>query len=259
MTPRILRSPCPIPLRRPPLTALFAAVALLSASVAGAQSLRPSRASLDRQNAQARLHDFTYIRTPAQVDRFVRNGWLVKLSGNANYSLKNPGTFPYARPEVKLFIERLSRQYRSACGEKLVVTSLTRPKTHQPRNASPFSVHPTGMAMDLRRSRNGECRSWLQSTLLYLEGQKVLEASYERYPPHFHLALFPQPYKRYVDRLLAGNGPVTGTYRVAQGDNLWKIARRHKTTVGALKRENRLRSDRIRPGQVLRIPAAAGR
>ena len=32
-----------------------------------------------------------------------------------------------ARPEVALFIRRLAAQYRAACGEQLVVTSLTRP------------------------------------------------------------------------------------------------------------------------------------
>ena len=36
-------------------------------------------------------------------------------------------SFPFARPEVELFVQRLSGQYRRACGEQLVVTSLTRP------------------------------------------------------------------------------------------------------------------------------------
>ncbi|NPB06270.1 MAG: LysM peptidoglycan-binding domain-containing protein [Aquificae bacterium] len=44
------------------------------------------------------------------------------------------------------------------------------------------------------------------------------------------------------------------TYRVKRGDTLAKIARRFGTTVKAIKRANRLRSDRIYVGQKLRIP-----
>jgi membrane-bound lytic murein transglycosylase D len=44
-------------------------------------------------------------------------------------------------------------------------------------------------------------------------------------------------------------------YRVRQGDNLTVIARRHGVTVNQLRQANGLRSDRIRAGAVLRIPA----
>ena len=58
--------------------------------------------------------------------------------------------------------ERLGGQYRGACGEQLVITSLTRPATLQPRNASERSVHPTGMALDIRYSWDRSCRRWLE-------------------------------------------------------------------------------------------------
>jgi membrane-bound lytic murein transglycosylase D len=45
------------------------------------------------------------------------------------------------------------------------------------------------------------------------------------------------------------------THRVQQGENLTVIARRHGTTVPALRSANNLRNDRIRAGQTLRIPA----
>ncbi len=218
-----------------------------------AESLRGTTRSLDRQNVQARNHDFTFLRTKSQVQRFVSNGWLVPVRPNHVYTLKGV-SFPYSRPEVRLFIERLGEQYSAACGEELVVTSLTRPRNYQPRNASPRSVHPTGMALDLRRPSDRRCRSWLESVLLSLEKQGVLEATYERRPPHYHVAVFPEPYKHYVERVRSGD-PTT-RYLVDRGDNLWRIASKHNTTVAEVMRLNGLRSAQIYPGQILSLPSA---
>ena len=215
-----------------------------------AQSLRGSERSLDLQNRVARQHDFTYIGTPAQVDRFVKAGYLVRIPNSQDYWLKSI-SFPYARPEVALFITRLGSQYRNACGEQLVVTSLTRPSSRQPRNASPRSVHPTGMALDLRRPNNPTCRSWLARVLIQLEGSGVLEVSEERRPPHYHVAVFPTQYAHYVENLRLNN---EGKYRVRQGDSLWEIAKRHDTTVTRLRSANQMTGSRIYPGQVLSIP-----
>ena len=125
-------------------------------------------------------HGFTYLSTPGQVLNFVDGGYLVRVVPNQDLELHQV-SFPYVRPEIRVFVERLASQYRSACGEKLVVTSLTRPLSAQPRNASDRSVHPTGMAVDLRRSNRTACRTWLESTLVSLEGTGVLEATRE--PP----------------------------------------------------------------------------
>lgn len=234
-------------------------------STLDAQSLRGSRASLARQNRQAKLHDYTYLRHPADVQRFVQAGYLVRIQGNADYELARV-SFPYARPEVKVFLERLGQQYHAACGEKLVVTSLIRPTTRQPRNASPLSVHPTGMALDLRRSSRPACRNWLERVLLDLERRGTLEATRENRPPHYHVALFPRPYMSYIGepsptpvRLASSEAPTTSDadttpYRVRRGDSLWTIARRHGTTVEALKEINELRSARLLAGQKLLIP-----
>lgn len=226
------------------------------------QSLRGSHQSMDIQNRVARQHDFTYIANSPQVRRFVSAGYLVPLEGNGAFSLDSEVSFPYARPEVRTFIRRLARQYRSACGEQLVVTSLTRPQTRQPYNASDRSVHPTGMAVDLRRSTRPSCRGWLESVLISLEEQGVLEATRERYPPHYHIAVFPEPYSQYVARLVSSgesSSLAAGTYEVRPGDSLWSIARSMGVTVYELRAANDLGSNRIHPGQRLRVPEEGAR
>jgi LysM repeat protein len=178
-------------------TAVAVVLLLSSAGIAEAQTLRGSTRTMQRQNLIAQDHDYTFLRTSAQIRRFVDSGYLVGMGGNADYTLAAV-SHPYARPAVKMFVERLSSQYRSACGEKLVVTSLTRAVQEQPRNASDLSVHPAGMAVDMRISRKRSCVVWLEKTLLSLEKQGVLDATRERRPPHYHVALFPEPYTRYV-------------------------------------------------------------
>lgn len=238
---------------------------------AQAQSLRGSLASMIRQNTVAHDHDFTFLRTSRDVHRFVEAGYLVRVWPTGSLEMGNV-SFPYARPQTRTFLERLASQYHSACGEALVVTSLVRPRSMQPRNASSRSVHPTGMGIDLRVSHDRNCRSWLEKTLLSLEAQGVLDATRERRPPHYHVALFPSQYETYLAGILkqskplnevrlavrepaAGSEPDTARYQVRRGDSLWGLARRHNTTVDYIKQVNNLNTSRIYAGQVLELPA----
>lgn len=250
------------PLRCPSAAVLALGVALACSALAEsveAQSLRGSSSSLDRQNRVARDHDYTYIDTPQRVRFFADQGWLVPVAPTRDFTL-HAVSFPYARPEVELFVRRLGAQYRRACGEPLVVTSLTRPATRQPRNASDRSVHPTGMALDLRYSWDRTCRRWLEDVLSSLERQGVLEATLERSPRHYHVALFPQQYASYVATVAARRAetlPETTEYQVRSGDSLWAIARRHGTTVNELRDVNGLDGERIFVGQVLDVPVGS--
>lgn len=246
---------------------MAAALAALVPAVAAGQSLSGSRASLDVQNRMAKAHDFSFLATAAQVRKFVGSGYLVPVRPNGDFELHDV-SFPYARPPVLLFVRRLAAQYHAACGEPLVVTSLTRPAALQPRNASDRSVHPTGMAVDLRLSPRPGCRRWLERVLLDLESERVLEATRERRPAHYHVAVFPEPYIHWVEgrsavtTVVATTSPKAKTsaeahqmrYQVRSGDSLWNIARKHGTTVALLKAKNELPSTRILPGQVLEVP-----
>jgi hypothetical protein len=193
------------------LSFIVVLIAPVTAAPAAAQSLYGSHESLVRQNLVAQQHDYAYLRTTQDVVQAVGSGVLVAIHGNGDFQLAGGEvSFPYARPEVKTFLEQLSSAYHAACGEPLVVTSMVRPISRQPWNASPISVHPTGMAVDLRRSDRRGCRQWLESTLLALESEGMIEAIRERWPPHYHVAVFPDPL------LLPGPiGDPNGVVRVA--------------------------------------------
>jgi hypothetical protein len=236
---------------------------------AGAQTLRGSRASVNRMYSQAHKHDLTFYRTARGVRGAAEDGKLVRLSGNDDYRLAGV-EYPYALSTTRTFIRRLAAQYHEACGERLVVTSAVRPTTYRLINSVEKSVHPAGMAVDIRKPQRAGCLGWLRETLLHVESEGAIEATEERRPPHFHVAVFPRQYLAYI-----GGSPDTrpqvsrregrsassprrgggaATYRVRQGDSLWAIARRHNTSVSRLKEANDMRSSRVLPGQVIKIP-----
>ncbi|HEV2131412.1 MAG TPA: DUF5715 family protein [Longimicrobiaceae bacterium] len=163
--------------------------------------LRGSPESMVRQNRVANEYNLDFFRTPAEVAAALDEGVLEWVLGDENYELAYR-SFPVARPELRLFIERLAAQYRAGCGEKLYVTSLTRPSSLQPPNAHRLSVHPAGMAVDLRISQNVRCQQWIEGTLLSMERQGILDITREQTPPHYHLALFPDAYLTYLEERL---------------------------------------------------------
>ena len=171
----------------------------MSAAAKPSVTMRGSPASMQRQYDVAVAEDFTFAETPAAVNDLVKKDRLVPLRGSADYALAKV-SYPYARPEVKTFVENLSAGYRKACGEQLVVTSLTRPRNSQPGNAHKLSVHPAGMAVDFRISREGKCRKWFEEALLELEEKDLLDATRERNPPHYHVAVFTDAYRAYAAR-----------------------------------------------------------
>lgn len=261
------------------LLSLLLAGALPGARTSGAQTLRGSPWTVDRTYRQARDHELTFFRNARAVREAAREGTLVKLKGNADYRVHQV-TYPYVLPATLTFVTRLAEQYRDYCGEKMVVTSGVRPTSFRLINSVDKSVHPAGMAVDVRIPRKERCARWLRQRLLYLEGEGVIDATEERRPPHFHVAVYPRPYERYVGGTpRPKTGPVNSapdrkaepksraatsatasassrrSYQVRRGDTLWSIARRHRVSVDRLKEANGIRSSRIVAGQRLVIPS----
>lgn len=175
-------------------TALIA-VSLIALPEAGAaQSLRGSHASVSLMYRRAVRGGLDFYETTSDVKRAVVRGELVRLNGNSHYRLTSID-MPYVRPETKAFVLDLAADYHRVCGVPLVITSATRPISRRLANSSELSVHPTGMAVDLRKPA-GRCRTWLRRTLLAAERRGVIEATEERHPPHFHLAVLPSRYEK---------------------------------------------------------------
>lgn len=132
-------------------------------------------------------NDLDFYSTSKGVYQSVRDGELKLISITMDLTLEDV-SYPFVLPRTLDVLNAFAKEYRATCGERLVVTSAARPRTEQPRNASPKSVHPTGMAIDFRRP-TGPCLTWMRSKLMQLESQGVLEATEERRPVHFHVAV----------------------------------------------------------------------
>ncbi len=177
----------------------MATVVLLGAGGAGFTTLKGSHEKMVRQNTVAHEDHFQFAQTPDEIATLVASHQLVALPGSADYSTKGV-SFAFARPQVLSFVERLAYEYHAACGEALVITSLVRPVSLQPRNASPLSVHPAGMAVDLHVPDPPACRAWLVKRLLTLASYNVLDVTEEIHPHHLHVAVFPNAYTAWAAR-----------------------------------------------------------
>ena len=272
--------------RRTNLAALVGAAALTTLalpSLAAAQSLRGSRSTVARVYERASERGLYFYKTSGGVKSAAEKGRFVRLTGNADYRLHGV-SHPYLTATTRTFVERLAAQYRATCGEQLVVTSAIRPVASQPRNSSDYSVHPTGIAVDLRKP-SGKCLTWLRKTLLALEDENVIDGTEERSPPHFHVVVFPAAYDAYVATLekrakrseastaaatpkstvaprvaLATVGRMqigTTKYRVRKGDSLWSIAKRYDTSVATIQKLNPSAAKKIVPGQTLLVSTSS--
>ena len=276
-------------LTRPLAVTLTAALALTTLSPsAQAQrrararfpsELRGSQESVQKMWDFATTHGLAFYRTPRDIEKAVADGKLVPLDGDASYELTRNVGFSYATREAKQFVVSFAPQYAAACGAPLIVTSAARPTNRQPRNSNQYSVHPTGIAVDLRRPPAGPCQTWLRKALSELEEQGYIEATEERRPVHLHVAVLTEPGKiaalpPLASEALAGTSRVqrsdgeiaarpaaaavrvsnpparaasgtaddptrSRTYRVRAGDTLWDVAQRSGVSVQALARANR--------------------
>lgn len=155
--------------------------------------LRGSKESVEKMYRFASGNRMPFYLTPTNLERAIAENRLVPLTGDATYELARGVGFSYATREARDFVLAFAPQYLAACGTPLTVTSAARPSSRQPRNANPHSVHPTGIAVDIRRPYPGPCLTWVRSALAKLENDGIIEATEERHPAHMHLAVLVPP------------------------------------------------------------------
>jgi LysM repeat protein len=250
-------------------------ILLLCGSLAQAQTLKGSRTSIDKQYRTAMSYGLTFVKSASGLNSAIGANQLIRVTPDRYMDLHDV-SYPYAVPGTQLFLSRLSSQYYSMCNEKLTVTSLLRPRDRQPANSVAHSVHPTGMAVDLRIPKTNKCRVWLENTLLSLERENVVDVTRERYPPHYHVAVYAEHYETRVATLTGSKlersavaadsttvskalpfGGVYQRYVVRKGDTLSEIAKRNGVQVAQLRAVNTLRGNLINVGQKLRIPSGS--
>jgi hypothetical protein len=179
--------------------ALVTALAFLPLHLAGAADFKGTPAKMARQHEIAVEESYSFLRTAADVNRLVASGGLVPVTANADFTLSGV-SFPFARPEVRSFIEHFAAQYHESTGEQLVVTSLTRPEAAQPRNAHVLSVHPAGMAVDLRVPAATSRHAWFDRALEAMQRDGMIDVTREHTPPHYHIAVFAEQWMPFAAR-----------------------------------------------------------
>jgi hypothetical protein len=180
--------------------ALSLALSIIPAHIATAgPDFRGTEAKMAHQHAVAVEESYTFLRTPADVRHLADEGRLVPVDSTDDFTLSGV-SFAFARPEVRSFLEHFAKAYRDATGTRLVVTSLTRPEAAQPKNAHKLSVHPAGMAVDLRVPADDASRAFLERTLLAMQQKGLIDVTRERSPAHYHIAVFGERYLPYAAR-----------------------------------------------------------
>lgn len=143
------------------------------------------------------------------VNRWARLQLLVRVSEKTRdyYLHAVPSDYRYLRPWANVFLQRISKQFRTRFGQPMRVTSLLRTVSYQRSlarrnsNAAPStgpkaSVHLTGACLDI--SKKGMSRaqqSWVRNVLYSLRSKGYLYAIEEFKQPTFHVLV----HRRYED------------------------------------------------------------
>jgi hypothetical protein len=185
-------------------------------------SLRADSESQLMQNRRAAEDRLGFIEDEQMVGRYSRLKLLEPIPARTRnyYVYKVPASRRYLRPWSKLFLDRLSQQFRARFGKPLRVTSLVRTEEYQEtlqgRNGNAASAqgpkrstHLTGACLDISKKgmRSSEIL-WMRRVLDSLKQKGYLFAVEEFSQPNFHIMVF-RNYTEYVEQRLedsAGGG-----------------------------------------------------
>ena len=179
-------------------------------------SLRATRQSQVIQNKRADRDHLSRMTDQKTLDRFKRLELIVPVPAKTKdyYIHDIPAQYHYIRPWTKLFLDRLSSQFRSRFGGPLRITSLIRTAAYQNqlsrRNGNAASAvgekrssHLTGASLDISKKGMTAARQrWVRNVLASLKAKGYLFAVEEFYQPNFHVMVY-RNYPEYVAMLQA--------------------------------------------------------
>ena len=200
--------------------------------------------------AEAERHGLTFVNSKDEIPEMVSKSLLVPLVSETNFEVDKQVSYPYVLPEVRIFAQQISEYLNEICGERMVITSALRPTSLKLINSVDDTVHPTGMALDIRRPPK-KCREWFEARIKYLEYKGAIQATREHQPPHYHVVVYPDQYATYVAYSISKD---LALYEVRGGDTLSTIAKRFGTTITELVILNSIDSPNVlRLGQKVRL------
>lgn len=186
------------------------------AGAAARTNLRATRQSQIVQNERADRDHLSRMTDQKTLERFKRLELIVSVPAKTKdyYIHAIPVQYRYLRPWTKLFLDRLSSQFRSRFGRPLRITSLIRTSAYQTqlsrRNGNAASAvgkkrssHLTGASLDISKKGMAAAQQrWLRNVLASLKAKGYLFAVEEFYQPNFHVMVH-RNYPEYVAMLQA--------------------------------------------------------
>lgn len=197
---------------------LLLLTACLSLSVSlSAASLRATRGSQLEQNKRADEDQLSRMDNRSMTARWVRLKLLepVPEKTSAYYLHAVRDENRYLRPWTRLFLSRLSSQFRSRFGKPMRVTSLLRTAEYQRslqgRNGNAAddegprrSAHLTGASLDIsKKGMTREEQQWVRNVLTSLRSNGYIYAIEEFQQPVFHI-LVHRNYEDFVEKKVDG-------------------------------------------------------
>ena len=163
---------------------------------------------------------YEFAATEDRLVEMVEEGMLVELEENASLKFNNVSR-PYVLPVVAEFVYRLADQYNygQRCGP-LVLNGAARDVAFQQTmgNGSKKSVHPAGMALDIKSTDLAlRCQVWLEETLLDIEAAKRIDVTKEvsGEAPHYHVTVAIHEYEAWLEKRRTVDDPETDMLRTA--------------------------------------------
>lgn len=145
----------------------------------------------EQQFQYALKQNLTPVTTAAEYADRIARGQFVRLEGPHLLVLAKR---PYALPSTVAFMMELSAAYHATgCGQ-VIVKDAVRLVSERPPNGSIHSVHPSGMAVDIRvRYIKPACADWLRMYVRQKEAVGAVDATHELHPEHLHIVVPLQP------------------------------------------------------------------